>query len=119
MRGEFMEERRNAGRWNTVQYLKVHDNKTKKLAGRLVDISVEGFKLMGEKPLRPGIAFKLRLSLPEPAADKKSITFEAESRWSQRSINPDLYDTGFRITHISPDGAETIRRLIGNHAFNH
>ena len=93
-------------------YLAVVDNKTQKIIGHLVDISPVGFLMDAKIPIQNKMVYDLRLDFMEEIAGKASIEFKARGKWCrQDSITPFLYNAGFEITEIDPDGIEVIKRI--------
>jgi hypothetical protein len=44
--------------------------------------------------------------------DRKYINFDAESKWCQKSLNTDFYDTGFELRNTSPEILKRIESII-------
>jgi hypothetical protein len=112
-----MEERRSFRRRHHFYYSRVFDESTKKMAGRLVDLTTEGMKIISEEPIESKKTFKFKLVLPKSIEGKKTLTIEAKSRWSKQASNPDLYDSGFELVNITAKKDRTIRQLIQTSCF--
>jgi c-di-GMP-binding flagellar brake protein YcgR len=113
-----MDERRKSPRRSLYRYLEVVDSKSKRLVGRLVNLTPEGMMLMSEKPIKEQGTRKLKVSLPESVLNLKTITVDTECRWCATSVNPDYYDAGFEFTKIPEQSAEAIDYLLKFQAFN-
>ncbi|GBC60595.1 PilZ domain-containing protein [Desulfonema ishimotonii] len=110
-------DKRTARRRNIIYYLKVFDSNTNLLLGQLVDITVNGMKLISEEPAEPGIRLMLKMILPEEMHRKECILFEAESLWCKRDINPSYYSIGFEFLDISEDDINIVKSLIYDFSF--
>ena len=107
-------ERRNFKRWQLIFYLRVFDQDTGSLLGHIIDISEGGMMLISEQPIPIDQPFRLYLDAPRDTGPRQHIEFEAYSLWSKNDINPDFYDTGFRITQLTPYGLRQLRLLIAD-----
>ncbi len=114
-----MEDKRKHKRMNSLFYLRVFNRDTDRLAGRMVNITPEGIMLVSEKPIEPNENFSFRMVLPEGYEGKRTITFDANSRWCIKDINPDLYDTGFKLSGVSSEDVKVIERLIEDYTFDY
>ena len=107
-----MSAQRKLERKKLIFYLKVFGEKTNRLIGDLVDITTEGIKLIGSRPVKTEITYKLRMDLPREIDGEKKIIFNAQSRWCEKDDRTDFYNTGFKLTAISPDDINRIENLI-------
>lgn len=105
-------ENRKLKRWYLVMYLRVYHQDTQELLGHVVDISKEGMRLVSDKPIPLNQTFRLWVDVPKENTTRQRIPLEAESLWSGRDINPDFYDTGFRIKNISTQAMLQLKLLI-------
>ena len=111
-------ELRGLKRRHLIYYLEVYDDLTGILLGHLVDITTEGIKLVSKAPIEKGKIFRLRMQLPEDYFDEKVLRFEATSQWSSNDVNPDFFDTGFRVTWKDKRAREIIAGLVEQFGFN-
>jgi hypothetical protein len=112
-----MEDRRKIPRKYLMFYTRVFDTATNKLIGHLVDVTPGGLMLIGEHPVAPGEAFRLKMELPGEVAGVPFIEFEARSLWSKRDINPQFYNTGFELVTIAPEAVAVIERIVEAYGF--
>lgn len=106
------QERRKYPRTRVGRPLKVVDLDWGSSLGHLVDISAEGFMLIGPEPIEVNRVFQLSLELPEEIGGGQSAYFGAETLWREVSSDPGKYWIGFQIIDISQENIEKIRRLI-------
>lgn len=112
-----MEERRKLKRRHIIYYLLVFDQDTQSMLGHLVDITPHGMMVISEQPQEVGRLYNLRLLLPYQIAGKRELIFQAHSKWCQKDLNPDFYDTGFQLLNVSDEDIRTIDWLIEQAGF--
>ncbi|HOB62786.1 MAG TPA: PilZ domain-containing protein [Candidatus Competibacteraceae bacterium] len=105
-------ENRKHKRWYLMMYLRVYRQDNKELLGHIVDISREGMRLVSDKPITLNQTFQLWVDVPKENAARQHIALEVESLWSGRDVNPDFYDTGFRIKNINTQALLQLKLLI-------
>jgi hypothetical protein len=89
-----------------MQFMNDH---TGELLGDLADISPDGFRLEGSKPLQVNAEFPFRVDLPPGTSQKPCIVFTARSRWCrQNSIDRRLHESGFEIVSIDPGDSRVL-----------
>jgi hypothetical protein len=110
-------EQRKLKRWYLVMYLRVYDQDTQELLGHIVDINKDGIRLVSDKPIAPNRTFRLWLDVPRESSSHRRIFLEAESLWCGRDINPDFYDTGFRILNIGASALLQLQLMIEEFKF--
>lgn len=112
------DEPRIIKRRHLVYYLEVYNAETDDLLGNLVDITTRGCKIVSRNPISRNKTLMLKLVLPEGFFHENELVFEARSVWSANDINPDFFDTGFEVPHLSLESRKVIRRLIERVGFN-
>jgi hypothetical protein len=108
----YMDERRNLRRRHIIYYSRVYERSTGELIGHVMDITPEGIKLISEQPIPLQKRFHFRIDLPDDITLKEYMFFEAESVWSAPDVNPDFYNTGFRVFKMSSEDAAFLTRMI-------
>lgn len=112
-----MTDRRQLPRKHLMYYARVFDAETGKLVGHLVDVTVAGLMLIGERPVETGQTYALRLELAGGVADVPFIEFEARSLWRQRDVNPLYHTTGFQFLDLPPEAPAVIARIVEQFGF--
>jgi len=112
-----MEERRKHKRRHSIFYIKVYDEETGKMAGRLVDITTGGMMLVSEEPIEVGTISRFKMPLPEKIRDIGEISFKARSVWNGPDINDDFFDTGFQFIEPSFETIDLICDSFENRIF--
>lgn len=110
-------EQRRLKRWYLVLYLRVYNEDTQELLGHIVDINKEGMRLVSDKPIPLDRTYRLWVDVPKEHTSRHRIQLEAESIWSGRDVNPDFFDTGFRIHNISTQALLQLKLLIEEFKF--
>ncbi len=105
-------DRRTIKRKHVAYYTRMFDAKSDVQLGNLGDISLGGVMLISAIPFPPDTTFQLKLELSDDIADKPFMVFEALSLWSHPDLDPELNNTGFRITKIAPEDLEIIRNIL-------
>ena len=111
-------EQRRMKRRHLIYYLEATDRETGKLIGFLVDITTKGIMLMSKTPIETGKIFQLRILLKTDLIEKKYLNFDAKSKWCEKSINTDIYDTGFELINKDISDFREIEEVIDELGFN-
>ncbi|MBI9050985.1 MAG: PilZ domain-containing protein [Anaerolineaceae bacterium] len=112
-----MFEKRNLKRRHLIYYLRIMNRDTNELLGHLVDITAEGIMVISENQLEINKNFNFRMMLPKEIVGKEMLEFSAKSLWSKKDINPDFYDTGFKIDDMTEADSLRIDQLIHHFGF--
>jgi len=113
-----MAEQRSLKRRHLIYYLKIVDRDTDNLVGFLVDITTRGIMVMSEEPIEIGKVFHMKMLLQTDLSNKQFLHFDAKSKWTDKSINTDFYDTGFELIDIDSDDFKEFDRVIEALGFN-
>jgi hypothetical protein len=109
---ETMSEQRHIKRRHLIYYLRVIDSDTDQLVGFLVDINIKGLMVMSESPIPLGKNFHLKILRSTETDEGKYLLFDAKSRWCDKSVNSDFYDTGFELMNVKLDDFAEIENII-------
>jgi hypothetical protein len=110
-------ERRRLKRCQLLYYLKTFDADTEELVGRLIDINVEGLKLVSGASIQVGAAFNLMIELPIQIFGQKAVKFRAQCQWCRPDVNPSYFAAGFQYVDPTQEESEIISALITNYIF--
>ena len=111
-------ELRQLKRRHLIYYLEVLDQKTGKLLGHLVDLTVKGMKLISKEEIASGKTFSLRMVMPVEYCPEREVTFTATSTWCSQDVNPDFYATGFNTPDLDGPTRRLFMVLINQVGFN-
>lgn len=111
------ENRRRMQRRHLLYYLRVFDTESGVMLGHIVDINTGGFLLLSEAQIPIGTTYRMSMAWVNEEEQKQELRFSAESVWAKRDVNPDFWDTGFRLTETTPDELAQIRTVIDEIGF--
>jgi len=112
-----MSEQRHMKRRHLIYYLRVIDCDTDQLVGFLVDITTKGFMVMSESTIQLGKIFHLKILRATESEEGEYLFFDAKSKWCDRSVNSEFYDTGFELINVSLDDFAEIEGIIDELGF--
>ena len=112
-----MDDRRKSKRRFLAFYSRVFDLKSHQMLGYVVDITPQGLMLISETPLPPDSTFRLEIELPDGFAHKRSIIFDARSRWCEADIDPHFHNTGFQLLNIAPEDVSIVQSIVATFGF--
>ncbi|MBU0982743.1 MAG: PilZ domain-containing protein [candidate division Zixibacteria bacterium] len=107
-----MAQKRSENRTHLSSNLEVYHRDTNELIGKVIDLTPAGMRLLCKRPMTPREGLQLRMTLPAGSRLGNEITFEANSRWCTRDINPDYYTMGLELADLSNDDEIALDRLI-------
>ncbi|MHC4886468.1 MAG: PilZ domain-containing protein [Planctomycetota bacterium] len=113
-----MKQERIQKRRHLLYYLRVYDMASEELLGHLVDITTEGIMLISDRKLETDKLYQLRMEWPMEDGSKGMVKMEAESIWCRNDVNPDFYDTGFRLRNPNPELVKQIGLVIHSLGLN-
>jgi hypothetical protein len=100
------------GRKYKKQFFDVIDLKKMESAGHLVDLTLEGMKIVGSKEIIKGDIYNFRIDLPKDVRGVHQIIVNAQCVWCKRESEAEPYYAGFRILSITPPFTEIIETLV-------
>jgi hypothetical protein len=107
-----MKERRQLERRHIMFYSRVFDRKTGKLLGYLGNITTGGIMIISDESLNCEVDYKLRLDLPEDFYGKSILNLDAHSLWCQPDIDPNFFNTGFRIDDLIAEDRAIVEQIL-------
>ena len=111
-------ESRRLRRWSLIYYLRVFDRDNGHLLGHVVDITTEGVRLVSNLPLKAGHEYNAWMELPRENGETGKIFLDLRAEWIGRDANPDLFDAGMKLTHLTDQTIACIRWLIEDLQFD-
>jgi hypothetical protein len=79
--------------------------------GRLVNVSLDGFLLVGASPIEPESVLQLTLSTHTPDGNRH-ITVGAVCMWSSEANNPGTYWSAFHMIDVPAESKELFAGLL-------
>jgi hypothetical protein len=101
-----------SGRKYSRRYFDVIDQDKKESVGHLVDLTLEGIKIVGDKEIEKGGIFNFMIDLPKEVRGVHQIILKTQCVWCNRESDAEIYFAGFRILSITPPFVEIIETLI-------
>jgi hypothetical protein len=99
-------------------FLQVFNRLTDKPIGFLGNVSADGLMLISLLPMMVDADFELRLKIPVPGDTFEAIDLTATCLWSHEDINPQHYDSGFRVLQAPEDYGQLISVLMHYFSFD-
>ncbi len=113
-----MAEQRQVKRRHLIYYLKVIERNTAKPVGFLINITTKGIMIMSETPIEADKIFHFKIQLQTDLSEHEFLNFDAKSKWCEKSVNSDFYDTGFELIDVNADDFRGIENVIEALGFN-
>lgn len=106
-------ERRKLHRRAFAYYMRVFDDRSDTPLGHLTDISVGGFQLDCQQPVKEDRAFQLRIEVPPGLSAQPFMHFVARCKWCRVDpIDAHTYNVGFRIEEMKPEVSAVFKRMV-------
>ena len=105
-------EGRRFSRKKMFKEMVLFDRGTGSNIGRLLNISVDGFKLFTRQELEDGTKFQLSVVLPEQIYGVNTLSFNARNVWSEAQDEPGAYHAGFQFVDLSDTNKNIIKALL-------
>ena len=97
-------------RKRTSDYYLVYEQNSNRLLGRMTNLSLGGFMIVGTDPIPDCRTMICRIEFPRNVDGVEEITVNAASVWSRENKRADWWETGFKLHEVSP----LIRSVIGH-----
>ncbi|WPN97237.1 PilZ domain-containing protein [Pseudomonas sp. MUP55] len=99
-------------------FLQVFNRLTDKPIGFLGDVSEDGLMLISQLPMMIGAEFELCLKIPGPHGEFQAVELTATCLWSREDVNPQHYDSGFRVLKACDGYTQLISALLHYFSFD-
>jgi hypothetical protein len=93
-------------------FLQVFNRLTDKPIGFLGNVSEDGLMLISQLPMMVDVDFELRLKIPMADGTLVPVDLTATCLWSREDINPQHYDSGFKVSEASREYPQLINSLL-------
>jgi hypothetical protein len=117
-----MDDRRKEMRKKLMAFSPVYDKERGNVLGYLADLTLQGAKVVGEKPLELHSRITLAIDLPGdlPGISAKHMNIPAQvARCMQDEDGPREFDLGFEFTGINPEQTQIIQALLERYHFRY
>ncbi|MBI1905133.1 MAG: PilZ domain-containing protein [Rhodocyclales bacterium] len=96
-------------------HLRVYDQQSGALLGRIGDISEGGLLLYGSRTLETGVLYTLRIDFPSDEGASQELTIKAKAMWSGPDLNPAFIATGLRFFDLeNPEHLGALQLLLSH-----
>lgn len=99
-------------------FLQVFNRITDKPIGFLGNVSENGLMLISQLPMMINVDFELCLKVPTAQGEFQTIDLTATCLWSHEDVNPQHYDSGFRVQNASEEYRQLIDALLQYFSFD-
>ena len=96
------------------QRLRIFDMASGILLGYTADLSVGGMRVVSDRPIPTGQAFRLWLEIHCTLGERTRALLDAESIWTHSTVRRDSYESGLRITDATPEAKKGIKALLND-----
>lgn len=107
-----MIDMRNRPRKNTPHHVKVIDNESGQVLGRLVDITCNGMMIVANQAITPGRKFMLRMNFPTMIQNRSDILIESETVWCNQDQNPRFFRAGFKFCNLTGENGYILEEVM-------
>ncbi|MBC3301690.1 PilZ domain-containing protein [Pseudomonas sp. SWRI18] len=99
-------------------FLQVFNRLTDKPIGFLGNVSEDGLMLISQLPMMVDVDFELRVKIPAADGTWNPIDLTATCLWSHEDINPQHYDSGFRVLQAPEEFGQLVSVLLHYFSFD-
>ena len=99
-------------------FLQVFNRLTDRPIGYLGNVSRDGLMLISQLPMMVDVDFELRLKIPGADDTFHPIDLTVTCLWSHEDINPQHYDSGFRVLQAPEEYGQLINVLLNYFSFD-
>jgi PilZ domain-containing protein len=93
-------------------FFRVLNGETGEQLGNLVDLTVDGLRMVSSTRINPDAIYYLKLVLPTEIEGVSEVTISAISRWCNQDTNPEFFNAGFEFRNISMKHIKVVRQII-------
>jgi len=109
-----MSDRRNQARRRTSDYFLVYDSETNELVGRVIDLTIDGARMISETPVTVPRVVQCKLVMPRMIGRHRDLYIEAECKWCKKNHRLGWHESGYEFVNISEENHRIISELIGD-----
>ena len=95
-----------------LQKVRVFEVASGLLLGHTADINSRGMRVVSGSPIPRGQPFRLWMEVFRPKGERIRALLDAQSVWTESLPEASAFETGFRITDVTPEAAAGIESLM-------
>ncbi|MFT5082965.1 MAG: hypothetical protein ACI9Y1_001002 [Lentisphaeria bacterium] len=107
-------DNRRKARPEVDQLIFVQDSVQGGELGNIVNLSEDGFVLIGKGKLKINCLYQLIFNLSKPVDNIQQLSVGAECLWLKETVGGGHYWAGFQVIDISDDDRNTIHKIVRN-----
>ena len=108
---------RKLERKNLVYFPEVINSDTHQKVGRIIDLTTEGFLIVGDTAIEEGTSFNASVTWVDEVRKEATFSCIIHVVWCKEDINPSYKAIGCKIDEMSVNTKESIKRLIRKWGF--
>jgi hypothetical protein len=114
-----MTVQRKESRKKLMAFTPVYELLHKKLLGYVVDLTLKGVMISGEKPVDVDRHLTLGIEFPEslPEMPAMRVAIVARAAWCRQDESPQYFNIGFEFIDVSPESARVIESILERYQF--
>jgi hypothetical protein len=110
-----MPNRRKADRFEFTDRLPIYEHRGYREIGALVDLSVNGVRIISERPISKDDVLKCRLQLPQTVLQVEFLTLTLQCIWCRSKESADQFESGHKFIGASKQDTAVLLHLMINH----
>ncbi|MCA1900021.1 MAG: PilZ domain-containing protein [Chloroflexi bacterium] len=114
-----MSTQRKEPRKKLMAFTPVYDIRHKTLLGYVVDLTLKGAQVSGERAVEAGSYYILGIEFPEvlPAMDSARIVVPSRAAWCRQDESSQSFNIGFEFNEVSKENAAVIEAILERYQF--
>jgi hypothetical protein len=108
--------RRRTPRYDLEQPLPVFEQGSYRQLGELLDLSIEGLRMITNREVNKDDIICCRVKLPRTIFQQEYLSLDARCMWCRRGPDDGRYESGHRINRISTRDAAIVLHLLIHYA---
>jgi Tfp pilus assembly protein PilZ len=104
-------ERRRAKRFSVME-LNIYDNKTDEYIGKMVNLSVGGMLILGDKRLEVGGVYHIKIPFDKTVNGRVNFDIQTKCVWCTDAMGLSRYSIGLQFMDDSPLHYTFIRKMV-------
>ena len=111
--------KRHEQRPQLMTNLEVRCTETGRIVGRIIDLTVQGMRLVTDEELQLEAEYHLIIPIDNGLGRREEIRIDARCKWTGPDVNPDLLCAGLEFQEVRPRQEALLARIIQRHRFEH
>ena len=115
-----MSDQRKVVRKKLMAFTPVYDANQKTLLGYVMNLSLLGLKVVGEKVMETDVDMLLKIEFPTDLPDiaSRPVTILAHSIWCNQDKYIGNFNTGFEFNEVTPEQTKIFEAILARYQFH-